>query len=301
MSAIHVLCPAKINLTLEILGKRPDGYHELRTIFQAVSLYDELTVTPAARDSLTVTGLAGAPADETNLCLRALELVRQERRTDLHVAVALHKRIPTQAGLGGGSSDAAGMLAALAVVARFIAPDTPRCASGRDESRHCAARLGSDVAFFLHGGAMVGAGRGEVLEPVAPLSAGGIVLAKPEVGVGTAQAYGLITPRDYTDGGYTARCAACLQAGCALPEVAPKLYNAFAGPIERLDAGIAAVRQRLLTLHAQAALLCGSGAAVFGLYDDFDHAERSAAVLRGEGLWAEAVRPVAHGLRVTQS
>jgi 4-diphosphocytidyl-2-C-methyl-D-erythritol kinase len=289
MKAIQVRCPAKINLTLEIIGKRPDGYHELRTIFQAVSLYDELTVAPAEQDSLTVIGLPGAPADDSNLCLKALRLFRGQFGMTTPVAITLHKRIPLQAGLGGGSSDAAGMLVALA-----------RLSGGAPQPDELAAQLGSDVAFFGHGGAMLGSGRGEVLEPLPPLAEGALVLALPPVTMSTAEAYGLIEPGDYSDGSHTRRLGACLQAGCALPEVAAEMYNVFAAPVERLRPAIAGLCQRLLELHAQAVLLCGSGAAVFGLLDEAAQAADVAAVLRAEGIWAATASPVRDALQVTE-
>ncbi|MCE5239587.1 4-(cytidine 5'-diphospho)-2-C-methyl-D-erythritol kinase [bacterium] len=310
MNAIHVRCPAKINLTLEILGKRPDGYHELRTVFQALSLYDELTVAPAEQDAFTVTGLPGAPTDDSNLCLKALRLSRSRFDTTVPVAVTLHKCIPMQAGLGGGSSDAAGMLAALERLYPRSAGGQPArageaaCPTGREGSAHgvaeLAAQLGSDVAFFLHGGAMLGSGRGELLEPLPPLRAGALVLALPPVAMGTAEAYGLIRPDDYTDGNRTTRLVALLRAGSALPEVAAGMYNVFAAPVERHRPEIAALRQRLQALPAQAVLLCGSGAAVGAVLESAEQAEQAAAQLRADGLWAVSVRPVPHGLQVTE-
>jgi 4-diphosphocytidyl-2-C-methyl-D-erythritol kinase len=312
MNGVRVLCPAKINLTLEILGKRPDGYHELRTLFQAVGLYDELTIRPAEEDSLTVTGLPGAPTDERNLCVQAARLWREEAIRTAPVAIELHKRIPLQAGLGGGSSDAAGVLAGMEALAGGGGHGTGR----PTRLRAMAARLGSDVAFFLRGGAMIGSGRGEVLEAAQGLGQGAFVLAKPEVAVSTAEAYGLIGPGEYTDGSYTAALAACLAGetpaprglagGCGLPEVAAKMYNAFAQPVSAHWPAVAAVQTRLQSLQAQGVLLCGSGSAVFGLFSDMGPAEAAAEALRGEGLWAVAVRPVScdtcvsHGVQVTE-
>jgi len=308
MNTASVRCPAKVNLTLEILGKRPDGYHELRTIFQAVSLYDELTIRPAERYSLAVTGLPGVPTDESNLCLQALRLVRAECGIETPVAVELHKRIPVQAGLGGGSSDAAGMLAALRHMMTVGGASSPDQSCGTVEGRDrnvpptdvLAARLGSDVAFFLHGGAMIGSGRGEVLEPVSPLAEGALVLAKPEVAVSTAAAYGLIGPADYTDGRHTEALAGRLQSGCSLPEVAARMYNVFGRPVQERWPAIAAVHARLRALQAQGVLLCGSGAAVLGLFSNIRQAEDAAQALAEEGLWAVVVAPVSHGVQVTE-
>ncbi|MBU0611043.1 MAG: hypothetical protein KKI08_24395 [Armatimonadetes bacterium] len=163
-----------------------------------------------------------------------------------------------------------------------------------------AARLGSDVAFFLHGGAMLGAGRGEELTPLPALTEGEFVLALPPVAMSTAEAYSLIRPEDYTDGSHTERLARQLRAGCALPEVAAGMYNVFAAPVERYRPEIAGLRQRLLELDAQAVLLCGSGAAVLGVWEEASAAADAVRALEAAGLWAVAVRPIADGLQVTE-
>jgi len=139
-----------------------------------------------------------------------------------------------------------------------------------------------------------------VLEALPPLADGVFVLALPPVRMSTAEAYGLIAPEMYTDGEHTARMAACLRAGCALPEVAAGMYNVFAAPVERHRPEIAALRQRLQELNAQAVLLCGSGAAVCGLFAALALAQEVAARLEAEGFWAAAAEPVPHGVQVTE-
>ncbi len=126
------------------------------------------------------------------------------------------------------------------------------------------------------------------------------MLALPPVAMSTAEAYGLIRPEDYTDGSRTTRLAALLRAGSALPEVAAGMYNVFAAPVERHRPEIAALRQRLQALPAQAVLLCGSGAAVGAVFESAEGADETAAQLRADGLWAVSVRPVPHGLQVTE-
>ena len=286
MNSVHVRCPAKVNLTLEVLGRRPDGYHELRTVFQAIDLCDELTVSLADEDAFEVTGDIAAPADGSNLCLKALERFRERLGIAPPVAMTLHKRIPMQAGLGGGSSDAAGTLLALEALSGARATGL---------AGQLAPELGSDVAFFLHGGAMVGAVRGEDLTPVAPLVDGAFLVAKPAVAVSTAEAYGMLAPADFTDGHHTAQMAQCLREGCALPEVASRMYNAFARPVETRWPVIRATRDRLQRAEPQATLLCGSGAAIFGLFENGEQAQRAADL--NDDLWTAVARPLPAGVQ----
>jgi 4-diphosphocytidyl-2-C-methyl-D-erythritol kinase len=286
---LRVCCPAKINLSLEILGRRPDGYHELRTVFQAVSLADELTVTVGGRSEFKVTGLPVKV--DSNLCLTALAEFQQAVPDLPPVSLHLHKVIPWGAGLGGGSSDAAGTLAALAHWHGEVLPETLHA---------LATRLGSDVAFFLQGGTMLGEGRGEVLEPLPAPAEGILVIAKPAPVVPTPRAYGLLKPQDFTDGSHTEALIEQLQTGCGLREMAPSLYNGFARVVEQRWPPIRQLRERLLASGASAALLSGSGAAVFGVYDDPLIAQAAVTALGDEGIWAVTARPVSHGAKVNE-
>ncbi|HSR70663.1 MAG TPA: 4-(cytidine 5'-diphospho)-2-C-methyl-D-erythritol kinase [Acidobacteriota bacterium] len=189
MSALHLPSFAKINWVLKILGRREDGFHELRTVFQTLDLHDDLTFRPgpeaAARAGvrLRTQGLK-VPSDESNLICRAAAALRSAARSPLEVEITLHKRIPLGAGLGGGSSNAAVALLALNRLWD--------CGlSARDLSRQAAA-LGSDVPFFLLGGAVAAAGRGEILEPLEDLSfSQPVVLVYPLLHISAAQAYGM--------------------------------------------------------------------------------------------------------------
>ena len=282
---LRVTCFAKINLTLEILGKRSDGYHELRTVFQTVSLADTLHVSERPEGTeLTVTGLPVPVAG--NLCLRALEVFSQRVAPAGGVRLALDKHIPVGAGLGGGSSDAAGVLAAL---------DRWRGPYSRPLLNLLAAQLGSDVAFFLYGGTALGQGRGEVLEPLPALTGDWLVIARPELHVSTAAAYQGLEPSDFTGGEHTAALAAALKRGCGLRESASHLYNSFERTVLRQYPAIAAVKARLRDTGAEAVLLSGSGAAVFGLCADEPTARQIAARLTREGVWAVAACTVAAG------
>lgn len=290
-ASLVVKCPAKVNLTLEVLGRRPDGYHELRTVFQAIGLFDELALTRgAAAEPLVVSGFAVPVAD--NLCLRALAAFRELRPVPEDLVLRLHKRIPVGAGLGGGSSDAAGVLVALD---RWFGP------VGAEALGQMAATLGSDVAFFLHGGTMLGQGRGEVLSALKPLPPTWLVVAWPQRQLSTPAAYAALRPEDFTAGEYTRALAGALESACGLRELAHGMYNAFEGPVLALWPEIAQARQALLRAGASAALLAGSGAAVFGLFPGPAPAQRAARELRQTGLWATAAVTISGGVEVAEA
>lgn len=302
MNTVRVCCPAKINLTLEIIGRRADGYHELRTIFQSVSLSDELVIERGAESRHPTVTMIGSPAPVgMDLCDRAARAYFETTNCPHDVTIGMHKHIPVGAGLGGGSADAAGTLLGLATL--HGQPDLPNL-------HQLAAAIGSDVPFFLQGGTALGTGRGECLEPLPPLTEGWLVIAKPALSVSTKEAYGLLRPEDYSDGSRTARCtellrrgrshsAPDLRSGSALRELAPDLYNGFARAVEERWPDTRALRERLLLLGAQTALLSGSGAAVFGVFDDEPAAVAASAACNADGTWAVVARPTTCGATVT--
>lgn len=172
--------PAKVNLTFEALGRRADGYHEVRTVLHAISLADEIAFAPADDLSLAVeppekgafSSAASAPAGDDNLVLRAARLLRREAGVKTGAAIRLRKRIPVAAGLGGGSSDAA---AALRGLRRLWGLDLDA-----DALRELAAQLGSDVPFFVTGGAALAEGRGERIMPLPPAQGNVVVMSPPD-------------------------------------------------------------------------------------------------------------------------
>ncbi len=184
MRAVIIRAHAKINLDLRVLGMRPDGFHELRTVFQAISLHDTITCIPREGPFALECGSAALPLDRSNLIWRAAEaLWRALRRTGplRDVAIRLDKRIPLQAGLGGGSADAAATLMALARAWRVPVRST--------QLTDVAATLGADVPFFLAGGTALGLGRGDEIYPLADLPRHWIVLLVPGFGVSSGDAY----------------------------------------------------------------------------------------------------------------
>lgn len=274
--------PAKVNLTLLVSARRGDGYHDVSTVMQTVDLGDTLTLTGEGRGlTLTCTDPA-VPADDSNLVLRAARLFFAEAGLpvpDLHFR--LEKRIPSQAGLGGGSSNAASALLALRTL---YAPALS------DEKLECmAARLGSDVPFFIRGGTMHCTGRGERIAPLPPLTAGWFVIVKPPEGFSTPAMYRRLDelpPEPSRPDGMTA----ALESG-DIRAVAAALYNSFERAVPP-DSAVRAIEDALRVHGALAAMLSGSGSAVFGLFDREDIARAAAGALREHWSLTFVARPV---------
>lgn len=280
---------AKINWTLEVIGRRPDGYHELSTVLQTIALHDDLDVAwPASEDKLTAAGaLPGAvPLGAENLAERALSVYRSVlplQQPLPPVALRLHKAIPPAAGLGGGSSDGAAVLRALDAI-------NPR-PFGVTRLEQLAAQLGSDAPFFVRGGTQLAAGRGERLTPLPDAPRTWLVLALGAAAGErkTARLFALLRPGDLSDGGRTEALVAAIRRGEA---PAPALlYNAF----EHVEAAafpeLEPVRTAL-TRECGHALLCGAGPSLLAVVADEAEARRAAAALRRDGLQAIPARTI---------
>jgi 4-diphosphocytidyl-2-C-methyl-D-erythritol kinase len=267
---IAVDAPAKLNLGLEVIGRRDDGFHEIATIFITIDLYDRLTLSPA--DDLELSCDDDSLAGTDNLALRALDLLRDETHYPGGACIHLCKRIPAAAGLGGASSDAA---AALLGGRQLWQLDL------RDAELHdLAARLGSDVPFFLRGGCAIGRGRGDRLDPL-PLPADlRFVVVVPDVQIPakTASLYARLSPEDFSDGSRTAAQAAHVRAGQALDPAL--LGNAFARPLYALASGLAALPNIMRDAGAESVAISGAGPAHYSVLTDGAQAEQIAARLR---------------------
>lgn len=284
---------AKVNLTLEVLGKRADGYHEIATVMQAVDLSDRITLDDAADLDLRCSA-PDLPTDGRNLALRAAAALKEAAGVASGVRITLDKRIPVAAGLGGGSSDAAGVLVGLNRLWRLRWP--------LERLDEVAAELGSDVPFFLRGGAAVATGRGERVEPL-PGRSMALVLVNPRFPASTAEMYGRLTPAMFTDGGATKTLVASL--GRSTARIAASLYNGMEAAAIGAFPQIAQMRAALLAAGALGALMSGSGPTVFGVARSYEQARQiRARVARGSWeCWAvrtltgPAVRLVANGAR----
>ena len=274
---------AKINLTLDVGAKRADGYHEITSVMQRISLWDTVTVERGTGcDSL----LCSVPVTENandNLCMKALRVFFTETAMESGgVSITLEKHIPTQAGLGGGSSDAAAVLRALRTL---YAPDI---SDGRLET--LAARLGSDVPFFIRGGTQLATGRGEVVSPLPQLAAGWFVVVKPDEGYSTAEMYRRLDE----PGSLLVRNSRYMQDAVAannVHAVAVELHNSFERVVPK-DSSLRTIKDALRAQGALGTLLSGSGSAVFGLFDDQSAAAAAAEALKKTWPWVFVARPV---------
>ena len=262
---------AKINLDLRVLARRPDGFHELRTIFQTITLADtiEIAFTAARKTSIELADDLGLP---DNLVTRAARLVMDATGATGRVAMRLSKRIPMGAGLGGGSSDAAAVLLALPVLVRERLPLEKLAQLGQE--------LGSDVPFFLLGGAAVGIGRGAELFPLPDRRTQQGVLVSPDIHVSTPEAYRRLSPCLTTESQENKIFSFQSQAwGVGVPEAAA---NDFETVVFGLHEEIAAIKKSLIRAGASTALMTGSGSSVFGLFGDSGKAARAVRSF-GEG------------------
>lgn len=281
-AVLTVRAPAKINLTLEVLGKREDGYHEIVSVMQTVDLADRLTFTAADETNLSCNVPSLQTAD--NLVLKAAHLLREKTGCSAGATIHLHKAIPEASGLGGGSSDAATTLQALNWLWGL--------GLTIDDLSPLAAALGSDVPFFLHGGTAFVEGRGEVVTPLPPIAESYVVLlATPgETRGKTAALYAMMTPSHYTKGESTAAVRGLLEAG-ATPSGAT-LTNVFEAVASAAFPGLAAARKVMLDAGAEWAMLSGSGPTLFTMLPTATAASDVERRLRAAGFQPYVARTI---------
>ncbi len=273
---------AKINWTLDVLFKRDDGYHELRTIYQTVSLHDTLIITETARPIEIVCDDSRVPCDESNLAFKAAAALREAVCLSKGARIEIGKRIPVAAGLGGGSSNAAATLLALVKLWQVEVDE-------RSLFR-IAASLGSDVPFFLIGGTALGIGRGEEVSQIEQVDCQHLLLVNPGFAVSTRDAYErlsrLTRPEAANNIPFTLLAA---KGVSGLPLVA---RNDLEKAVLAAHPEIAEVKRRLLSLGARHAQMSGSGATVFGVFDNSQTIEQAESEVRAAGYWTQNVRTV---------
>ena len=269
---------AKINLTLRVLGRRADGYHELSTVFQTISLHDELTfrLRDDARFELACDA-PGIPADETNLVHRAAVALRERYGANRGASVELCKKIPAGGGLGGGSSNAAIALVGLARLWKL--ETTPQALA------EIGAGLGADVPFFLTGGTALGTGRGTDIHSLADLAPKHLLLITPDINVSTAEAYKSLHAPALTKPLSPVNLAVSRAQAEISGSPHALLENDFERVVYRLYPEIERARSSLVAAGAGKALLSGSGASVFALFDSLDERERARGRLRVGANW----------------
>ncbi|MCU6710860.1 4-(cytidine 5'-diphospho)-2-C-methyl-D-erythritol kinase [Paenibacillus sp. J5C_2022] len=254
---IYEKAPAKINLLLDVLRKREDGYHEVEMIMTMVDLADRLEMSELPRDTIIISSQVGyIPLDEKNLAFQAARLIKERYEVKQGVYIHLDKKIPVAAGLAGGSSDAAATLRGLNRLWRLNIPEDELCELG--------AELGSDVPFCVTGGTALASGRGEKLEPVDSPPQCWVVLAKPPINVSTADVYGRLRANELKSHPSIAGMRNAL-AGGSFHEMCGNLGNVLETVTLELYPEVRQLKESMIRLGADGVLMSGSGPTVFGL------------------------------------
>src|SRR6266849_6527110 len=255
---------AKINLDLRVLGRRDDGYHELRTIFQAIDWWDEILLEPAKRFEFSA---PGTPEDETNLIVRAVRAYERLADITANVRIQVKKNVPAGRGLGGGSADAAATFIGLQRMYKRSLPF--------EEIPTVLRNLGSDVPFFTLGGRASGVGRGDEVYKLEDSADYWLLMVDPGVMIRTAEAYSWLTVPNKSNN---------IEGFCAADDSACEAdvwTNDFEGPVFERYPELAGIKDELLQLGAYRAALSGSGSAVFGQFQMVSEAVRAGSALGG--------------------
>lgn len=265
---------AKLNLSLDVLAKRPDGYHDMRMLMQSVSLCDEISLSLRKDGGYSVsTNLQYLPGDERNIAVKAAKAFFARLGDAAHGAdIVIQKRIPVCAGMGGGSSDGAAILRALN---RLF--DRPFSTA---ELREIGLTLGADIPFCVSGGTALAEGKGEVLTALSPLPDCHIVIVKPRFSVSTPALFARLdlSPIKYRPD--TLGMLQSLEQG-ALEGICRRMYNVFEDVIPQRPNDISRIKARLLDCGALGAVMTGTGSAVFGIFGEREPAEQAFSFLSG--------------------
>ncbi|MBI5427733.1 MAG: 4-(cytidine 5'-diphospho)-2-C-methyl-D-erythritol kinase [Nitrospinae bacterium] len=270
--------PAKINLGLQVFRKREDGYHELETLLQMVSLYDDMELESRPQGIELECDVAEIPRDGSNLAIKAARLLQKTYpdRRDLGARIRLTKRIPAGGGLGGGSGNAAGALLGLNVLWDL--------GLDREKLLSLAAQLGSDVPFFLFAASALGRGRGERLYPLQPAKKFNVVLVNPRFPIATSWVYGSLK-LELTKRENNISILRQFYSKSDVARLGAHLHNDLEPVVLQGYPVIQVIKDRLRSLGAKGSLLSGSGSTVFGVFDDPGVAENACSQLSKQGNW----------------
>ena len=279
---LYVKAPAKINLTLDVLHKRPDNYHEIEMIMTTVDLYDRIGLMGTASGIHIQSADRFVPSDSRNLAYQAAQLIKDTFKIRTGVIISLDKQIPVAAGLAGGSSDAAATLKGLNKLWQLNL--------SLDELAELGAQIGSDVSFCVYGGTALAKGRGEIIEELPAPPNCWVILAKPTIGVSTADVYGAFDPANAyhpnTQNMIDALHSKDYEAMCN------NLGNALESVTLNMHPEVAHIKDQMKKFGADAVLMSGSGPTVFGLVQQEARIPRIYNGLRGFCSEVYAVRLV---------
>ena len=285
MKEIEVKAWAKLNLSLDVLGRLGNGYHEMKMVMQTCSLHDDVRIELTGEDGVTVESNFGfLPRDGSNIAVKAASAFFDAAGMRGQGArITLRKRIPVGAGLGGGSADAAAVLRGLNTLCQT------HLDAGTLET--IGAALGSDVPFCVRGGTALAVGRGEKLLPAPEMPACGIVICKPRFSIRTPELFSMIDSRRSRIHPDTEGLLDAMAAG-DVGNLARRMYNVFEEVLPRRCSDIGAIKRALLDAGALGAVMSGTGSAVFGLFPGLSEAEQAAAALRVRWRETFASEPV---------
>ncbi len=278
MNEIRLNAYAKVNLTLDILSREDNGYHSLSSVMQSVSLCDEVYVKKADK-ILIFCDREDVPCDERNIACKVAVKFFEYTKIKSGVEIHIKKRIPSQAGLGGGSADGAAVLISLDKLFDTNLSDGALCLIG--------SQVGADIPFCLKGGTLLAEGIGEMLSPLPALPDCYIVIAKPDFGIDTKMAYSAFDEMKLTPDYATPDFVKALSG--KLDDIAPKVCNMFEECLKNKE--IEAIKVKLLSYGAKGAAMSGSGSAVFGIFESFERAEYAAKMLQNLGLFTYVCTP----------
>lgn len=264
---------AKINLTLDVLAKRKDGYHEVEMIMQSIDLYDEMEFKVIQGDIVIHCDHSEVPKNEENIVYTAAKLLKKEYNIDKGIDITIHKYIPVAAGLAGGSTNAAGALKALNQLWELNLPITRLMELG--------GRIGADIPFCLLGGTVLATGIGEVLKPLTPLSPTWLVLVKPSFSVSTSWAYQNINFNKKLKHPDTKKVLEAIEQR-DIEGALPYLQNILEDVTSIAHPEIKSIKSRMLNLGARGALMSGSGPTVFGICKEKQEAQEIYNYLKKE-------------------
>lgn len=275
---------AKINWTLEILGKRSDGYHELRTLLQTISVADELTFELLDQGIEVVCDHPDVPCDETNLVHRAARLFADFTGINKGIRITINKRIPTAAGLGGGSGNAAVTFIALQKL--WQKELEPR------DLFSLAAKLGADVPFFFVGGTCLGVGRGDEIYPLADIETNNLLLVNAGILVPTREVYGALPP-ELTNPRAITKMPTSFEAAYAAVTTQNeqiRLHNDLESPVLARHGLLGEIKDRLKQAGASGVLMSGSGSTIFAIFDSSEARNDAQSELSQNGWWCAPAR-----------
>lgn len=287
---IKVLAPAKINLTLDVVGRRPDGYHDIATIMQAVNLYDTVTLYDNDSGEVTVScDYAGVPCDETNICVKAAHKFFEYCKMDVKgVHINIDKKIPTEAGLAGGSSDGAAVIYGLNQLFNTSLAE--------DDFHAIAGKVGADVPFCLVGGTKFATGIGTSLKKLPDFHCDSIVICKPDnVSVSTAIAYKKVDDLNRPHPLYTDEMIKALYSRDVF-QISATLFNDFEIALKLPE--VNEIKKIMLEAKAEGAGMTGSGSAVFGIFTSERKAKKCYDLLKKTYKNTFICNPIKDGCKI---